>query len=127
LGYDYFIQGQVIRGDGIGKKLGFPTINIQAEKKKLIPKDGVYGVKVKFDDQVYDGLMSIGDRPTFEGKDRRLEVFILDFEGDLYTKEVRVEFLYYIREQLKFESTEELIYAMREDELLFKKWIELHS
>lgn len=126
LEYHYFIQGEVIHGDGIGKKLGFPTINIKVADKKLIPKDGVYGVKVSFDNQSHYGLMSIGDRPTFNGTDTRLEVFILDFFGNLYTKMVKIEFLYYIREQYKFDSNEALIEAIKKDEAEFRNYIKLH-
>ncbi|MXV39075.1 bifunctional riboflavin kinase/FAD synthetase [Flavobacteriaceae bacterium Ap0902] len=127
LGYNYFMSGTVIKGDGIGRKLGFPTINLKVAEDKLVPKDGVYGVKVKFNKHSYLGLMSIGDRPTFEGKDKRLEVFILNFEGNLYTEDVTIEFLYYIREQKKFAEVEGLIDAMHRDETEFNHWLESNS
>lgn len=111
LGRNYSFSGIVVVGDKRGRELGFPTANIQLENGlKLVPKNGVYAVKVFLEDGIFDGVMNIGLRPTFkETKIVLSEVHILNFNEDIYGKQIRVEFIARIRDEKKFGSKEELI------------------
>lgn len=107
LGYNYFINGKVIRGLQMGRVLGFPTANIKpGEKFKLIPANGVYAVKVSIEGKVMAGILSTGTNPTvnMDATKKSIEVHIFDFEGDIYGKHIRVEFLNRLREERKFDS-----------------------
>lgn len=111
LGRNYSFSGLVVVGDKRGRELGFPTANIQLENEsKLIPKNGVYAVKVFLEERIFNGVMNIGLRPTF--KDTKIvlsEVHILNFNEDIYGKRISVEFIERIRDEKKFGSKEELI------------------
>lgn len=111
LSYDYFVTGSVVEGKNRGADLGFPTANIQVSSDtKLIPKMGVYAVKVLVDDAYYSGMLNIGHNPTFGAHNQRtMEVNIFDFDHDIYQKNIRVYFLARIRDEQKFNSPEELI------------------
>ena len=116
LGYNYGFSGTVVHGEKQGRKLGYPTANMDPqEKTKLIPCDGIYLVRVFAEGQEYFGLMNIGKKPTMGEFERSQEVFIMDFSGDLYDKTIRVEFLRYLRGEKKFNSLDELIAAMNQD------------
>lgn len=119
LGRNYSLTGKVIHGDKLGRELGFPTANLKIEKYKLIPGDGVYIVKVILDGENFKGLISIGTRPTVSDKnERRAEVYILDFDRDIYDKELMIEFQHKIRDDKKFNSVEELIQQMNSDKII---------
>lgn len=123
LGYQYFLEGTVIHGDKMGRKLGYPTANIQLpDYRKLIPAQGIYAIKVHVQgyDQPINGVMSIGTRPTFNGNDLRLEAHIFDFSGDLYDQVIRVEMISYIRANQKFDNVEALIAQMDKDSAVAK-------
>lgn len=115
LGRPYMIAGTVVRGDGRGRKIGFPTINLRTDYP-LIPKNGVYVTEVEISGKRYGAVTNIGHNPTFE-QDRELsiETFILDFEGDLYNKEARLYFLQRIRSEERFASVEALKARIGED------------
>ena len=117
LGRPYGYKGIVWRGDGRGRKLGYPTANLRsAEPDKLVPQNGIYFVRVPMGDVHRYGMTSVGVRPTFyEDGDRTVEVYILDFDGDLYDQELEVEFLERLRNEEKFGSAEELIRQMDRD------------
>jgi riboflavin kinase/FMN adenylyltransferase len=111
LGYAYFINGIVVKGNRLGKKLGFPTANIQLiEPNKLLPRNGVYAVRVKVLNRELKGMLNIGIRPTIPSQkhDRTIEVNIFDFDGDLYNKPIHVSFLEWLRCEKKFSSLQEL-------------------
>ncbi|MBL4715836.1 MAG: riboflavin biosynthesis protein RibF [Bacteroidetes bacterium] len=109
LGYSFFLQGKVVKGSQTGRSIEFPTANIKVEEKyKIIPKDGVYAVEVECGNILMNGMLNIGNRPTFNGSDRSIEVHIFNFDEDLYDKTLRVNFIERVREELKFESKEEL-------------------
>lgn len=108
LGYKYSLKGRVVPGDKIGRTLGFPTANLAVEKGKLIPGNGVYVVAVSFNGKEYKGMMNIGNRPTVNGTELRIEVHLFDFNQDIYGESIQVELLAKIRDERKFDSTEEL-------------------
>lgn len=117
LGYEYFLDGTVVGGYQVGRKIGFPTANLQVDDPdKLIPVDGVYAVRVTFDGKTHDGMLSIGNRPTIgNGPERSIEVNIFNFHSDIYDKFIRLSFVHYLRPQLKFDKVEELIEQIRQD------------
>jgi riboflavin kinase/FMN adenylyltransferase len=108
LGRSYMIAGRVVRAKGRGRSIGFPTINLQTDYP-LIPKNGVYVTEVEIEGHRYGAVTNIGYNPTFEnGRERFIETFILDFEGDLYDREVRLRFLERIRDEERFASVDGL-------------------
>jgi riboflavin kinase/FMN adenylyltransferase len=117
LGRRYSLTGTVVTGHGVGRTLGFPTANVRLHEEKLVPADGIYAVWVKVGDRPerHAGAMSIGVRPTFGGRERQLEVFVLDWSGDLVGGEIELEFVDWLRSERRFETAEALIEAMRED------------
>ena len=107
LGYNYYLNGTVIEGRHIGKKIGFPTANIKPDyENKLIPKEGVYAVEVLIEGAGYSGMLSIGSNPTVN-KDpvkRTIEVNIFDFEGDIYNSKICIVFRHRLRDIIKFDN-----------------------
>lgn len=117
LGRRVSVMGKVVKGDGRGKKIGFPTANILVEDNALPPL-GVYVVKVYIGPKVFGGMANIGRRPSFKENDRiHLEVHIFDLNRNLYGKEIIIEFIQKIREEKKFDSQEQLISQLRNDQL----------
>ena len=109
LGRPYDLRGQVVKGQQIGRSLGFPTANIQiAEDYKLLPRDGAYAVHAEVNSIRYKAILNIGDRPTVDGQKKTIEAHLIDFEGDLYGQELRVYFQEFLREEKKFESLDAL-------------------
>jgi len=130
LGYPYALTGPVVKGDQIGRTLGFPTANIFLEDSyKLIPADGVYVVRVRCHNRasVYNGLLSIGNRPTFNKTEKRIEAFILDFNEIIYGERITVELLHFIRPDRKFENVSALIEAMENDVRNARTWLDAHT
>ena len=118
LGYPFFITGKVVRGDQIGRQLGYPTANIVVEEKyKLIPCDGIFAVTVIIADQKYKGMAYIGSRPTVNGLTRNIEVNIFDFNEEIYNQTIRMEFHHYIRGDVKFSSLDELKIQLAQDKV----------
>ncbi len=117
LGYRYGFKGVVIHGMGEGKRIGFPTANMSIAKEQLVPKHGVYAVEVQVDgeDGKYLGMMNIGCRPTYGTFGESLEVNILDFDSDIYGREISVSFLGRLRDERKFDSIEDLVRQLRSD------------
>lgn len=109
------VRGRVVKGDQRGRKLGFPTANLAIAERRLIPANGIYAVRVKIDDEWKLGAASIGVRPTFGGGARLVEVFVLDFDGDLYDQVIEVQFVKRLREEMKFDSVDALIAQMKRD------------
>jgi len=105
------VEGIVVRGDGRGRELGFPTANLEVPERLLVPPDGVYAGWAR--DQ--RAAVSIGTNPHFDGVERRVEAHLLDFDGDLYGERLVVEFWTPLREQRRFDSLEELVAAIRDD------------
>jgi len=118
LGYPFFITGKVVRGDQIGRQIGYPTANIVVEEKyKLIPGDGIFAVTVIVADQKYKGMAYIGSRPTVNGLTRNIEVNIFDFNEEIYNQTIRMEFHHYIRGDVKFSSLDELKVQLAQDKV----------
>lgn len=116
LGHKYSINGFVTKGEQLGRKIGFPTANVQLlVDYKLIPKNGVYIVNVKVKNSFYKGMLNIGVRPTIEGLNKTIEVNIFDFDQDIYGEKIEVILLKYIREEQKFESLEALKQQLNND------------
>ena len=118
LGRPYQLHGVVSRGQGRGRKLGYPTANLAlGDARKLVPKQGVYATAVTLPNgDRRGGMMNIGSRPTFDEMDVTVEVHLLDYEGDLYGASLSVEFLQRLRAEQKFESAEALAAQLSEDE-----------
>ena len=125
LGYKYFIKGEVIKGDGIGKKLDFPTANIKIQNEdKILPSDGVYAGYAIISDKKFIGMINIGKRPTVEGKERRVEMNIFDYNDMLYGKEMKISFIKRIRDERKFKNLDDLSKQLKKDKLETIKIIE---
>ena len=116
LGYKYFIKGRVVEGQKIGRKIGFPTANLQINNLKLIPSDGVYVVDVVVKSEVYRGILNIGTRPTVSGDERTIEVHIIEYEGkELYGETLELRFNKFLRHEQKFSSLDDLREQIRKD------------
>lgn len=129
LGESFEMHGTVVRGKGIGRQLGFPTANVQIDSElKLIPADGVYVVKVIVEGNEYSGMLNIGTNPTIDDSGyRTIEVNLLDFEGDLYEKNVELRFLNRIRDEQRFDSREALVEQIKQDEIYTRDYLLVRS
>ena len=117
LGYHYYLEGTVVDGYKVGRKIGFPTANLRVDfPNKLIPSIGVYAVYVYVNGEKHKGMLNIGYRPTINnGTDLSIEVHILDFQGDIYHQKMRIEFIDFLRSEEKFNSVDELVLQMQKD------------
>ena len=118
LGYEYSLQGKVVAGHQVGRNIGFPTANIEIQKDKLLPACGVYVVRTKVDGSSYDGMLCIGHRPTLNnGDELSVEVNLFGFNGDLYGKEMSVNFVDRLRDEKSFSSVMALQQQLEQDAL----------
>lgn len=138
LGYTFFFEGEVVHGNKLGRQLGYPTANLKIQDpEKLIPGDGIYAVYVDVNGQwamvnnealtidspltthhsQYKGMMSIGFRPTVDGKKRVIEVNVFDFDKDIYGKTMRVYVKKFLRAEVKFNTLEELVKQIDQDKI----------
>ena len=115
LGRHYSISSFVEHGTGTGSRIGYPTANFAITPNKLVPHNGVYAVWVDIDGRAYQGAMNVGYRPTFGENRLTVEAFILDFEGDIYQKDVRARFVQRIRDEKKFDSVDALVTQISHD------------
>lgn len=118
LGYAYSLTGRVIDGFHEGRKIGFPTANLNTDETgKLVPASGVYAVHVQLENEQHlrPAMMNIGTRPTYDGQLQTLEVHIFDFNGDIYGQQLRVVFDRRIRNEMKFSSPQELAKQLEKD------------
>ena len=116
LGRSYSFEGIVIHGDERGRTIGFPTANIRPDNSdKLIPKEGIYAVRVSVMGDSYQGMMNIGHRPTFDGKQQSIEVNIFDFEKSIYGQNLRIEPIQRIRDEKKFTNIDALKSQLNQD------------
>ena len=118
LGRDYELKGIVIKGQQLGRSIGFPTANLKIfHDYKLIPGDGAYAVTVDFNGKMYEGMLNIGNRPTVNGMDQAIEVNLFDFSENLYDKSLTVYFKSFLRSEKKFANLNELKNQLEKDRL----------
>jgi riboflavin kinase/FMN adenylyltransferase len=115
LGRPHRIDGVVVRGEGRGRQLGYPTANVHSDRHIAIPADGIYAGWAVLHNKRLAAAISVGTNPTFEGRQRTVEAFILDFDEDIYGVELGVEFVERLRGMEKFDSVDELITQMGVD------------
>ncbi len=116
LGRPYSFRGPIVHGLGRGRALGFPTANIRAPAgRKLLPKSGIYAVRASLRTEIREGLLHLGPRPTFVGSPPSIEVYLLDFDRDIYGQDVKVDFLARLRDVEPFATAAELIAQMQRD------------
>jgi riboflavin kinase / FMN adenylyltransferase len=116
LGRRYSFSGRVVAGEGRGKLLGFPTLNLElASRRKLLPPHGVYAVRAEGRDAAFGGMMNLGPRPTFEDETISLEVHLFEASGDWYGQSVRLEFVSRLRDTMKFSGPAELVAQLERD------------
>jgi len=109
LGYHFMLKGEIVKGNNLGEKIGFPTANLSIkESYKLLPKTGSYIVKSELENQTVYGMMNIGYNPTVKGKKRTIEIHFFDFNKDLYGKKIQIDVLKFLRDEQKFDSVEVL-------------------
>lgn len=121
LGIPFFVQGQVIHGEALGRTLDLPTANLIPVPEKILLPDGVYATTVRVDGKEYAGVTNIGKKPTVGEHIRGIETHILDFKEDIYGQEICVSFIDYIRPEMKFSSVEELRTRIEQDKNVRKK------
>ncbi len=114
LGRPYAVSGKVVRGRNIGKHLGFPTANVSVHNE-IIPKDGIYAVRVWLGNRIYKGAANIGFAPTFRVKKRAVEAHIIGFKGNIYGRKLKIEFIQRLRGEKVFKSIHELAIQIRKD------------
>lgn len=120
LGYEFFFSGVVVHGDKLGRKLGYPTANLKVtDEEKITPGNGIYAVYAQTEDspEKKKGMMSIGFRPTVDGKKRVIEVNIFDFDADIYDQTLKVFVKKYLREEKKFDGLESLVRQIDQDKI----------
>lgn len=122
LGRPYSVSGEVVHGKKIGRTLGYPTANLKTDSQKLIPAAGAYIANVSWRGQDFAGMVSVGTNPTLGENPLTVEVYLLDFAGDLYGETLQLSFLEYLHPQIKFESLEGLTARLQEDERLTRDY-----
>ncbi len=108
LGHPHIFTGKVVHGQRLGSRLGFPTANLRLPEGLMVPKFGVYACRCLVDGVSYPAVTNVGMRPTVKGRDITVEPWILDYAGDLYGREITLEFCRFLREERKFDSLEDL-------------------
>jgi len=118
LKHPFFFNGIVVKGQQLGNTIGFPTANIEiSENYKLIPKNGVYVIKAIHQEKHYFGMLNIGNRPTVSGNNKTIEAHIFDFNENIYGEDLRIIFLYFLRDEQKFDSIEILKEQLKKDKV----------
>lgn len=116
----YMLLGKVVDGKKLGRTIGFPTANLQVKGSKVIPKKGVYYTNVEINEEIFKGMTSVGNNPTVNGIDLTIETYILDFNENIYNKEIKLYFIDKIRDEIKFNNIDELVNQLKKD----KKYVE---
>jgi len=120
LGYDFFFSGEVVHGNKLGRKLGYPTANLQMKNgEKILPGNGIYAVYAQPEaaKSKLKAMMSIGFRPTVDGKKKVIEINIFDFDKDIYGQMLKVYVKKYLREEVKFNSLDDLVKQIDQDKI----------
>lgn len=125
LGYPYALSGKVVKGDQLGRTIGYPTANLELlDPHKLVPADGIYVVKVRFKQETFGAMLYIGNRPSLVNNEKRIEVNIFDFDRDIYGETLEVEFLDFIRSDAKLDGLEALKARLAQDKIASLKVLE---
>lgn len=111
----YFIEGAIVEGKKLGRKLGYPTANLNFSNEIVVPKDGIYKTISILGDKSYNSITSIGNNPTFNEELKTVETYIIDFDKDIYNQKLKIVFIDFFREQIKFDNEEDLIIQMNKD------------
>ena len=111
----YFMEGDVIEGKKLGRKLGYPTANLNFSKEIVIPKDGIYKTISVLEDESFSSITSIGNNPTFNEELKTIETYIIDFNQNIYNQKLKIIFIDFIREQIKFDNEQDLVSQMNKD------------
>lgn len=116
LGYTYSLEAVVVQGDGLGRRLGFPTANLRPlDPLKLVPAHGIYAAEIMLDERLMYGMAYVGERPTLDKSGRQVEVHIFDFNQSIYGKKLTLRFVDYLRSDSRFPSLDHLAQALQED------------
>ncbi len=115
IGHSFSLQGRVTTGAGRGSELGFPTTNLDIDPKQALPAEGVYATWAHIDDKAYQSMTNIGRRPTFGGNGRTVETYILNYQGNLYGRELKIDIVERLRGEKRFDTVEELKKQIAED------------
>jgi riboflavin kinase/FMN adenylyltransferase len=126
LGRSFSVTGPVVEGHRRGRTIGFPTANISVEALHVLPADGVYVCRAQVGDQRFGAVTNIGVRPTFDGTQRTIEAYLLDFSSDIYGETVRLEFLHRLRGEQKFDGIAALIEQINKDTAAARAWLAAH-
>jgi riboflavin kinase/FMN adenylyltransferase len=111
----YFIEGDIVEGKKLGRKLGYPTANLNFSKEIVVPKDGIYKTISVLRDKSYNSITSIGNNPTFNEELKTVETYIINFNKNIYNQKLKIVFMDFFREQIKFDNEEDLIIQMNKD------------
>lgn len=126
LGDPYFVRGEVVHGNALGRTIGMPTANLLPGEQKLLPAYGVYATRVEADGKIYGGVTNVGVKPTIGADRANVETTLLHFDGDLYGKQITVYFLEFLRPEQRFDSLEELKAQMSRDKAKAEKiWVSI--
>ncbi len=117
LGHPHILTGSVVQGQHLGRTIGIPTANLVLPENLLVPRYGVYACEAAIDGKIYPAVTNVGTRPTVSGQGVTVEPWILDFDGDLYGKEIRLSFYHFLRAERKFDSLEDLQKEIRKNAL----------
>jgi len=121
MGEKYILTGVVLRGNQLGHTIGFPTANLIPGKDKILPiKHGVYAVRVKVQQNIFNGMANIGIRPTLGQHDLTIEAHLFDFSDDLYDKSITIFFYDFIRDEQKFSGLDELKSQLEKDKMIIR-------
>ena len=128
MGSPFVLRGKVVKGQQIGRTIGFPTANIDLENtEKIFPKNGVYAAKAYLDDQLIFGVMNIGTRPTVANNGQiTIEIYLFDFKEEIYGREIKVEVMQHIRDEKRFDNIEDLKHQIQLDEITARTYFSLH-
>ena len=111
----YFMEGNIVEGKKLGRKLGYPTANLNFSKEIVMPKDGIYKTISVLGNKSYNSITSIGNNPTFNEELKTVETYIIDFNKNIYNQKLKIVFIDFIREQIKFDNEEDLVIQMNKD------------
>ena len=124
LGHPYVLTGTVVPGKQLGRRLGIPTANLRLPEEAAVPKFGVYACRCIIDDEAYPAVTNVGTRPTVEGRGITVEPWILDYSGDLYGRDITLEFYRFLRREQKFPDLDALKTQIREDAEMTREYLQ---